>query len=167
MAANVKVDFDPVPPSLVVKEIIGQGSHCAVYSGELDSNLVVVKKIREDLLNFVDFHKFKEDCDRMKNVRHPNVIEFVGVYKEKRTPILVMELMQEDLDTYLKRNRGQLPAERSSAICCSVCDGGFCRVVVYWRKMVLQYCCAVLDGCWLINKTKLCCFHGKKKKKEP
>ena len=131
MAANVKVDFDPVPPSLVVKEIIGQGSHCVVHRGEIDSKPVVVKKIREELLHFMDFHKFREYCDRMKNVRHANVIEFVGVYREKCTPIIVMELMQEDLDTYLKRNRRQLLAERSSAICCSVCEGGFCRVVVY------------------------------------
>ena len=132
MAAYIEVDLDPVPTTLAVKEeIIGQGSHCIVYRGELRSEPIAVKRIHEELLPSVNFHKFKEECDRMTNVRHPNVIGFVGVYREKRSLILVMELMQEDLGTYLKRNRGQprLPAERLSAICCSVCEGGFCGIV--------------------------------------
>ena len=122
-----KTDFDPVPSSLVVGKEISRGSYGVVYSAELDRKPVAVKRVHEVLIasrgGEHTLEKFKAECDQMKALKHPHVVGFIGAYKDKKGPVLVMELMDESLEKYLERNRERLSSERIWEICSSVCEG--------------------------------------------
>ena len=122
--------FDPVPSTLKILEVkLGRGSFGVVYSATLDKNSVAVKRFHEELMTSVGsgenvpLENFKTECERLKDLNHPNVVRYIGAYEDKNGPLLVMELMYESLEKYLKRNKGRLSPERVLEICSSVCEG--------------------------------------------
>ena len=68
---------------------------------------------------------FRRECELLQKVDHPHVVEFQGAFYDETTdePILVMELMTENLRRYLERNRGQLSRQRQLEICISIALG--------------------------------------------
>ena len=71
--------------------LVGQGGHVQVGSDE-------VKAIRE---------KFRVECSPLSKLKHPNIVQFLGEYREKGKTLLVMEYMPMDLakclDTCMKQ----------------------------------------------------------------
>ena len=71
--------------------LVGQGSNAQVGSDDIEA-------IRE---------KFYSECSLLSSLRHPNIVQFLGVYREKDEVLLVMEYMPMDLakclDTCMKQ----------------------------------------------------------------
>ena len=79
------------------------------------------KKIHELLLEQGDdgytVRRFEEECCLLSQVRHPNIVQFLGVYFQQgvRAPILVMEFLPTNLTSCIEQY-GILPKEISYSI---------------------------------------------------
>ena len=64
---------------------------------------VVLNKLDEEALIILE--SFFNECNKLSQIRHPNVIQLLGVTLDKETnlPAIVMELMHESLTHLLKR----------------------------------------------------------------
>ena len=70
--------------------------------------------------------EFRRECDLLKAAKHPNVVEFIGVFNQgegEESALLVMELMEQTLEQFLRDNRGTLSREKQIAICLQVVSG--------------------------------------------
>ena len=82
----------------LTSNIFGQGSR--TYASVMEVNYMgAVKKIHKVFLekgenNYVVCH-FEEECCILCTLRHPNIVQFLGVYfnENKRVPMLVMEFL--------------------------------------------------------------------------
>ena len=122
--------FHPKPPSLVIGKELSRGAYGAVHSGQLDGKEVAVKRMHGALLEAAKgqgdleamLGDFRRECELLKRVDHPHVVEFKGAFYDEATdePILVMELMMENLRQYLRRNTGKLSRQKQLEICISI-----------------------------------------------
>jgi serine/threonine protein kinase len=120
-----KKDFEPIPPSLEIGEEVSRGSYGVVKLATLDKKPVAVKQFHDALLSADSVHlrNFKKECEQLKHLNHHNIVKCIGTYQGEKSPILVMELMHETLNTYLERNKGKLSPDRVMEICSAVCEG--------------------------------------------
>ena len=125
--------FRPKPSSLEIGKELSRGAYGAVHSGRLDGKEVAVKRIHGLLLEAAReqgdleamLSDFRRECELLQRLDHPHVVEFEGAFYDETTnePILVMELMTEDLRRYLERSRGQLSRQKQLEICVSIVRG--------------------------------------------
>ena len=99
---------------------LGVGSYATVFELEHGGRKCAGKKIHDVLLKqgadtFVIRH-FKDECQLLSKVHHPNIVEFLGVHFEddKQAPILVMELLDKNLTSYIKEFENQIIPMRAS-----------------------------------------------------
>ena len=123
-----KKGFDPVPSTLEIGKEIDHGSFAVVYLATLDKKSVAVKQFHQVLMDSsgpeesVPLKNFKTECERLKDLNHPNVVRYMGAYEDEKGPLPVMERMLELLEKYLKRNNGRLSPEILE-ICSQICEG--------------------------------------------
>ena len=128
-AREILEDFEPAPSNLVIGRILNRGSYGVIHWGMLGREPVAVKRIhpiflkpdvegREHLLR-----AFKNECRYLKTLDHPNVVKFMGAFQDEKGPLLMMELMKESLEEFLKRKKGNLPPRHQLDICYSIAKG--------------------------------------------
>ena len=97
-------------------QCIGEGSFGAVYRAQFDflpcaakiahhdfSSTTASKNITSLRGDVVD--KVERGFERFYQLRHPNVIQSLGVYRDEiGLPVLLMELASENLSSFLQRN---------------------------------------------------------------
>ena len=56
------------------------------------------------------FERFRQECEILSNLRHPNIIQYLGTHQDPATglPVLLMELMEESLTNYLEDHQGDV-----------------------------------------------------------
>ena len=111
-------DFDHshVPRSL------GSGSYGLVQTVSYRGSICAAKYLHSALIEHAGqqerkriIENFLHECERCKNIRHPNVVEFYGVYCPPEysckiqeipahIPVMIMELMDRNLDAYIMDN---------------------------------------------------------------
>ena len=91
------------------RKVVGGGSYGAVYEVMMNGTPCIAKKIHDILVGqrgHADVRsdeveaikkKFLKECDLLSSLRHPNIVQFLGVYREKGEILLVMEYMPMDL----------------------------------------------------------------------
>ena len=104
-----------------------------VFAGLLGVRPVAIKKIHQLLLDYASqtqetleatLSSFRRECKLLSAARDPHIVEFLGAFKDERHgSLLVMELMDQTLETFLKDNRGNLSKEKQVDICQQVASG--------------------------------------------
>ena len=115
--------FDPymLTGVRVTDRELGHGSYATVLELEYMGLKCAGKKIHELLLKQGDasytVRRFEEECHLLSQIRHPNIVQFLGVYFQQgvRAPILVMEFLPTNLTSCIDQY-GILPKEISYSI---------------------------------------------------
>ena len=115
--------FDPYKLTgvKVTDRELGHGSYATVLELEYMGLKCAGKKIHELLLRQGDtsyqVRRFEEECRLLSQVRHPNIVQFLGVCFQQRVraPILVMEFLPTNLTSCIEQY-GILPKEISYSI---------------------------------------------------
>ena len=93
------------------EERLGKGADATVFAVEWNGTVCAAKRLHDILLEdespggadkFIS--NFEAECLTWSNLRHPSVVQFLGVYMDRRSrlPVLVMEKMDTSLRTYLE-----------------------------------------------------------------
>ena len=123
-SVNLRKSFKPKPTALILGKEISRGSYGVVYLSKLGDKPVAVKKIYGFLLRSQHhLENFVQECEIMKNLDHTNVVGFIGAYYDGNEPLLVMELMNDSLENYLRDKRGKLSLKRQLEIITSIAEG--------------------------------------------
>ena len=105
----------------VTDQELGHGSYATVLQLDYMGLKCAGKKIHELLLRQGDtsytVRRFEEECRLLSQVRHPNIVQFLGVYFQEgvSAPILVMEFLPINLTSCFEQY-GILPNEISYSI---------------------------------------------------
>ena len=111
-------------------ESLGIGSYGAVCKAKCDNLLCAAKIIHPTLIapkvkvssqteHRLPIRRFEQECEFLSTIRHPNIVQYLGIYHDPETdlPVLLMELMDSSL-TYLLENSPQpLPYHVQVNIC--------------------------------------------------
>ena len=124
--------FAPRPDALKVGDEISRGAYGAVHRGTLGKNPVAIKKMHQLLLDCARerreelegiLKRFRDECELMEAAKHANVVEFIGVFEQDGSALLVMELMHQTLEEFLEKNQGTLPLWQQVRICLKIALG--------------------------------------------
>ena len=124
--------FSPRPDALRIGPEISRGAYGAVFQGKLGTRPVAIKKFHRVLVRYARDTRediatvlvdFRRECELMEAVRHTNVVQYLGVFNQDGSALLVMELMQETLEHFLQDNKGTLPQEKQVSICLQIASG--------------------------------------------
>ena len=107
-------------PGLIISDLVftgvrlGRGADATVYAVEWNGTVCAAKRLHGALLEDESpggadklINNFEAECLTWSKLRHPYVVQFLGVYLERksRLPVLVMEKMDTSLRTHLESHR--------------------------------------------------------------
>ena len=128
MGALLSRFFAPRPDALTVGDEISRGIYGVVYRGTLGKRPVAIKKIHQSLLDCAEelegiLKRFRDECGLLEAAKDENVVEFIGVFEQDGSAMLVMELMHQTLEEFLEKNRGTLPLLKQKHIILKIALG--------------------------------------------
>ena len=96
---------------------LGRGSYGAVYKAKCDQLFCAAKILHPTILDPQDpgadkiMQRFEQECAFLGNIRHPNIVQYLGMARDTVTnlPVLLMELLDESLTDMLKHSQQPLP----------------------------------------------------------
>ena len=102
---------------LFKEDTLGTGSYGGVCKAKCDGLPCAAKIMHRTLFDLRDpgtvsyLRKFEEECRLLSLARHPNVVQYIGTYRDPdtRLPVLLMELCDESLCRFLGRSPRLLP----------------------------------------------------------
>ena len=116
MAQQVQRQFSFKTFQLLKAELLGAGSFGAVYKAMCDDLPCAGKILHSTLFQSNDpgattiMRRFEKKCCFLSAIRHPNIVQYLGSYQDQETqlPVLLMELMDENLTQFLGRSQEPL-----------------------------------------------------------
>ena len=117
---------------LFKEETLGIGSYGKVCRAKCDNLPCAAKIIHETLFDPIaaqqmprghehrlPIRRFEQECEFLNTIRHPNVIQYLGMYRDPDTglPVLLMELMDESLTHFLETATRSVPYHIQINIC--------------------------------------------------
>ena len=129
MALGVKKASSPLPSAKIdvqffKDQTLGVGSYGKVCRAKYGSLPCAAKLMHETLFDpkafkmvpqkkehRLPFKRFEQECEVLHTLRHPNVIQYLGMYQDPDTnlPVLLMELMDYNLTHFLNTSLQQIP----------------------------------------------------------
>ena len=109
---------------LLKEETLGVGSYGSVCMARCDHLLCAAKIIHPTLVppnalqqispqreHRLPIRRFETECDFLRDIKHPNIIQYLGMYQDPETglPVLLMELMDESLTHFLESSTEPIP----------------------------------------------------------
>ena len=105
-------------------KILGIGSCGKVCQAECDGLLCAAKLYDENLFDpnlqhRLPMRRFEQECEFLSTIRHPNIIQYLGMYQDPDThlPVLLMELMDDSLTHFLESSPQPIPYHIQINIC--------------------------------------------------
>ena len=113
-------------------KVLGIGSYGKVCKAECDGLLCAAKVIHETLFDptaqqliapqrehRLPMRRFEQECEFLSTIRHPNIIQYLGMYQDPDThlPVLLMELMDDSLTHFLEGSTQPIPYHIQVNIC--------------------------------------------------
>ena len=105
---------------------LGRGADATVYAVEWNGTVCAAKRLHEILLEDESpggadkfIRNFEAECLTWSKLRHPGVVQFLGVHLDRssRLPVLVMEKMDTSLRTYLEdQSKGEFPLHQKTFV---------------------------------------------------
>ena len=130
-------DMEKHLEDLVLKEVsatgreLGKGAYGKVFTVNYMGKAYAAKEIHSILVESSEkllYKNFLRECYYCSKLDHHNIVDFKGIYHlstpskiENSLPIMVMELMDESLTEYVKKER--LDKETKFSILCDVSSG--------------------------------------------
>ena len=118
MAERIRSSSTSTFRALVIENVLqftdaklGSGSDATVFEVEWNGTVCAAKRLHEILLEVQSaggiaklISNFEAECLTWSKLRHPGVVQFLGVHMDRRSrlPVLVMEKMDASLRTYLE-----------------------------------------------------------------
>ena len=115
---------------LKTQKILGIGSYGKVFKAKCDDLVCAAKVMHETLFdpaaqdnvdqaNKKPIRRFERECEFMREIRHPNIVQYLGLYEDPTTglPALLMELMDENLTDFLNRVSQPIPYHVQVSLC--------------------------------------------------
>ena len=103
---------------------LGAGAYGTVYRAKCDE-LPCAAKVMHGILSFheepgalISLQKYYEACELLSMVHNPNIVQYLVTFiEESGHPVLLMELCDESLTTFLERSPEPLPYHIQLNIC--------------------------------------------------
>ena len=108
---------------------LGRGAYGKVFTAEYLGLSCAAKEIHSLLLDGVSPQEkkaikdgFIRECYHSSLIRHPNIVQFLGVYYAKPSdprsdlPIMVMELMDTSLTSFIENNQSKIAIDKKLSI---------------------------------------------------
>ena len=91
-------------------ECLGSGAYGMVCKAKLNELPCAAKLLHRVLFHPTIQRRFDQECQLLQNIRHPNVVQYLGIASDPRSrlPILLMEMLDENLTNFLERSDGPL-----------------------------------------------------------
>ena len=130
MAEVPKYQFMSV--QLLKDQSLGIGSYGAVCKAKCDDLLCAAKIIHPTLFDptalqqiapqrehRLPIRRFEQECEFMSAIRHPNIVQYLGMFRDTDThlPVLLMELMDDSLTHFLESSPQPIPYHVQVNIC--------------------------------------------------
>ena len=101
---------------------LGVGSYGAVYIAKCDQLPCAAKLLHPVLVDQRAQRnrlRFEQECQFLSDIRHPNIIQYLGTRKDPKSglTVLLMELMDENLTNFLERSQEPLPYHLEINLC--------------------------------------------------
>ena len=110
--------YDSLKICKTEENFLGMGSYGAVYKAKCDElpcaakilHLVHLPAKLGDSGSQKVVQKFDMECRLLSHIRHPNIVQYLGTCRDPDTnlPVLLMELMDESLTTFLENSTSPL-----------------------------------------------------------
>lgn len=102
---------------LFKSETLGSGAYGVVCKAKCDQLICAAKILHNALFKFIDpsantvLAKFEQECFLNSAVQHPNIVQYIHTYQDPESsfPVLIMELCDESLTSFLERSNNPLP----------------------------------------------------------
>ena len=106
---------------LFKNDTLGTGSYGAVCKAKCDQLLCAAKLLYPVLFQIAvpdpgkehrhPFRRFETECAFLSRINHPNIVQYLGTYRDPDTnaPVLLMELMDDSLTHFLESSPRDIP----------------------------------------------------------
>jgi serine/threonine protein kinase len=113
-------------------QILGIGSYGKVCKAECDGLFCAAKIIHKTLCDptaqepiaphrehRLPMRRFEQDCEFLRTISHPNIIQYLGMYQYPKVhlPVLLMELMDTSLKKFLESSPKPIPYHIQINVC--------------------------------------------------
>ena len=97
---------------ILKNEQLGVGAYGSVCRARLDQLVCAAKVLHQALFSMQDpgthhaLERFRSECEILSRMRHPNIVQYIGTATdpESRLPVLLMEMLDCSLTSYLERD---------------------------------------------------------------
>ena len=118
---------------VILNKELGRGAYGRVFTVKYNGVVCAAKQIHPILTDDVGLEEkqaikdnFIRECLCCSSIRHPNIVEFVGVYYpsgQQSLPIMVMELMDTSLAKFMENNKAQIAIQTKMSILYDITRG--------------------------------------------
>ena len=118
---------------IMLNKELGRGAYGSVFTVKYGGVICAAKKIHPILTDDVSFEQkqaikddFIRECLCCSSIRHPNIVQFVGVFypsAQHSLPIMVMELMDSSLAKFVDNNKAQIAIQTKMSILHDISKG--------------------------------------------
>ena len=106
-------------------KVLGIGSYGKVCKAKYGKLTCAAKLLHDTMLGTDDpgrfkfAEKFEQECQFLSNIKHPNIVQYLGSSRnpQSQSLILLMELMDESLTRFLEQSAAPLPYHIQLNIC--------------------------------------------------